>query len=201
MQEEEKQMLGDEISMKSKWLTWFYVISTIMLIGLTAYYVKYVTTKRRLDFVMGNKINLENPKKQAKNIKTEPGKLDEEVAAKVLERLKTWEDQLGFLDNNITQYNLAKELGTNSAYLSQVINTFKNQNFASYLKDLRITHAVNDLKADPEIIKSKSMIQIAEMYGFKSTSVFSQAFKEKIGVTPGVFFKKILEENQKKHLS
>jgi len=46
MQEEEKQMLGDIISTKSKWLTWFYVLSGIMLIGLSAYYTKYSRIKK-----------------------------------------------------------------------------------------------------------------------------------------------------------
>lgn len=185
MQEEERQQLGEMIKTKSKWLSWFYLICAMMLVGLAAYYVKYMTIKRRLDYVMENKIN------PVINSRPETSKLDKGVTAKVIENLEIWENNLGFLESNLTQYNLAKELGTNSAYLSQVINTFKNQNFSSYLKDLRITYAVNQLKANPEIVQSKSMIQIAEMFGFNSTNVFYRAFKEKFGVTPGVFFKRI----------
>jgi len=125
-------------------------------------------------------------------------KLDEEIVAKVLRNLKDWEEQKGFLDSNLTQQTLAKELNTNSAYLSQVINVHKKQNFASYLKDLRITYAINDLKSNPGIVQTKSMVQIAEMYGFNTVGVFSKAFKDKIGVTPEVFFKRIIEHSQRK---
>ncbi|AEM72116.1 transcriptional regulator, AraC family [Allomuricauda ruestringensis DSM 13258] len=121
-------------------------------------------------------------------------KVKEELVGEILEKLSFWEQQNGFLDNKITLHRLAKELNTNSSYLSKVINTHKNQNFASYLKDVRITYAINHLKEKPEIVKTKSMIQIAEMYGFNSLSVFTKTFKNKTGVTPGVFFKRILED-------
>ncbi len=193
MQEEEKQMLGDIISKKSKWLTWFYVLSGIMLIGLSAYYLKYLKIKKRLAYALSHRIDLDNPTLSPERQEAGDNKLDEEIVAKVLRNLEDWEEQKGFLDKNLTQQTLAKELNTNSAYLSQVINVHKKQNFASYLKDLRITHAINDLKSNPEIVQIKSMIQIAERYGFNSVGVFSKAFKDKIGVTPGVFFKNILE--------
>lgn len=124
----------------------------------------------------------------------------QELLREILKKLSFWEQQNGFLDNKITLHRLAKELNTNSSYLSKVINTHKNQNFASYLKDLRITYAINHLKENPEIVKTKSMIQVAEMYGFNSLSVFTKTFKTKTGVTPGVFFKRILEEEWRKTL-
>ena len=119
-------------------------------------------------------------------------KLKKEIYHRILERLDSWEMQNGFLDNKITLQGLAKVLNTNTSYLSKTINTLKGKNFAFYLKNIRINYAIEHLKENPEIIKSKSMIQIAELYGFNSTNVFSQAFKEKIGVTPGVYFKRIL---------
>lgn len=73
-------------------------------------------------------------------------KVKEELVGEILEKLSFWEQQNGFLDNKITLHRLAKELNTNSSYLSKVINTHKNQNFASYLKDVRITYAINHLK-------------------------------------------------------
>ena len=197
MQEEEKKLLGEMISAKSKWLTSFYVISGVMLLGLTAYYIKYTRAKKRLIYVMEHTIDLQMYKPITSTEDASDNKIDEEVASKVLDSLGEWERQKGFLDNTITQQILAKELNTNSTYLSQIINTYKNQNFASYLKDLRITHAINNLKKNPEIIQSKSMIHIAEMYGFNTTSVFSKAFKDKIGVTPGAFFRRIIEADKK----
>lgn len=118
-------------------------------------------------------------------------KLETGMFGEIMEKLTVWEDNNGYLDNKVTLHILSKRLNTNSSYLSKAINSVKEQNFSSYLKGLRISHAINELRTNPEIIQSKSMIQIAEMYGFNSTNVFTQAFKEKIGVTPGVFFKRI----------
>jgi len=183
MQEEEKQLLGSIISSKSKWLMWLYIISGCMLCGLMAYYIKYRRTKNRLANLMEKSIVLEhhNPVKQDKDL------LDEETVSKVLQNLEDWEKKNGFLENSLTQQSLAKDLNTNSSYLSKVINVHKNKNFASYLKDIRITYAINHLKKNPEIVKTKSMIQIAEMYGFNSISVFTKSFKNKTGLTPGFF--------------
>lgn len=189
MQEEEKELLGNIISSKSKWLTWLYVMCGCMLIGLTAYFIKYKRTKNRLARLMGGSLTLEKETKD---------QLDEETVAKVLQKLQIWEQKRGFLENSLTQQSLAKELNTNSSYLSKVINVHKSKNFASYLKDIRITYAINDLKENPKIVKTKSMIQIAEMYGFNSISVFTKCFKDKTGVTPGVFFKRILDDQWKK---
>ncbi|MBO0353122.1 helix-turn-helix transcriptional regulator [Muricauda ruestringensis] len=194
MQEEEKESLGNIISSKSKWLTWLYIMCGCMLIGLTAYFIKYKRTKNRLARLMGGSLTLEKTdvSKETKE------QLDEETVAKVLQNLEIWEQRKGFLENSLTQQSLAKELNTNSSYLSKVINVHKSKNFASYLKDIRITYAINDLKENPKIVKTKSMIQIAEMYGFNSISVFTKCFKDKTGVTPGVFFKRILDDQWKK---
>nr|WP_292962910.1 MULTISPECIES: helix-turn-helix transcriptional regulator [unclassified Allomuricauda] len=125
-------------------------------------------------------------------------KIKTELFFEIVEKLGSWEEQSGFLDNKVNLQRLAKTLHTNSTYLSKVINTHKNKNFASYLKDIRITYAINHLKENPKIVKTKSMIQIAEMYGFNSISVFTKSFKNKTGVTPGVFFKRILEDEWRK---
>ncbi|WP_417870670.1 AraC family transcriptional regulator [Flagellimonas ruestringensis] len=44
---------------------------------------------------------------------------------------------------------------------------------------------------------TESIIQIAKMYGFNSLSVFTKTFKNKTGITPGVFFKRLLEDEWK----
>ncbi len=120
--------------------------------------------------------------------------LKDPVLKAITKKLAIWESEKGFLDNSITLNSLAKKLNTNTAYLSKVVNEQKQQNFASYLKDIRITHAVNHLKENPEMVKTKSMIQIAEMYGFNSLSVFTASFKHKTAITPGKFFKQLLED-------
>ena len=118
---------------------------------------------------------------------------NETVLLSILTKLEQWEREKGFLDGALNQQDLAKQLDTNTTYLSQAINLYKGQNFSSYIKDLRITHAINALKENPGLAKNKSMIQLAELFGFNSTTVFNKAFKTKLGITPGVFLKKLFK--------
>lgn len=169
----------------------FYAGFLILVLGILGYGLMKKSRNRNIDYTY-----IDQSADQKITEKVSP-----EVLLKILYHLDCWEAEQGFLDNTVTQQTLAKKLNTNSSYLSKVVNTYKGQNFTNYLKDLRITHAINDLKENPEMVKTKSMIQIAEMYGFNSLGVFSEAFKSKLGVTPGKFIKQVLEEDLKNALN
>ncbi|MEL6976621.1 MAG: AraC family transcriptional regulator, partial [Bacteroidota bacterium] len=143
-------------------------------------------TKNRLKQVMAQTIEMERYP-DAVNEETATLQPSEELA----KAIKDWERDKGFLDSEVSLQALAKRFDTNTAYLSKNINILKGQNFSSYLKDIRLTHAINHMKAHPDIIKDKSQIQIAELFGFNSVSVFNRAMKSKIKVTLGAFTKEI----------
>ncbi|TMU56388.1 helix-turn-helix domain-containing protein [Flagellimonas algicola] len=189
---EEKSSLSQAINRRNKLLIVFYTVSAVLLIGCTGYYLKYRGTRQRLAKVMSQPVQVE--KRQAKGIQNTDDKLDTQMLSTVLDSLNLWEKELGFLDGSVTQHDLAKMIKTNSTYLSQTINHYKGQNFSSYLKDIRITYAINHLKENPTMAKSMSMIQIAEYYGFNSLPVFTKSLKRKIAVTPGVFIKQLVKE-------
>ncbi|MEM9076221.1 MAG: helix-turn-helix domain-containing protein [Bacteroidota bacterium] len=192
LEEEEKNTLAGIIQSKSKWLNLFYIVSTLLLLGTLALYFKYRNTQKKLALALYHPVTVVTaPALDTKTVMD--NKLNQEVISPILSRLEVWEKEKGFLDSTINQQDLAKQLGTNSTYLSQAINLYKGQNFSSYIKDLRITLAINTLKENPGLAKEKSMIQLAELFGFNSLSVFNKAFKSKIGVTPGVFLKQLFK--------
>lgn len=195
LEEEEKQVLNEAITSKQRFLNILYVASGLLLIGLLGYYLKYRETKKRLDYALTNTIKVEKPSKP-NTMDLAIDKSNEEVLLKILNRLDSWETEKGFLDGSLSQQSLAKLLNTNTSYLSQTINLYKGQNFSNYLKDLRVTYAINHLKENPVLAKNKSMIQLAELFGFSSTTVFTKAFKRKVGLTPGVFLKEILKDSK-----
>ncbi|WP_420399527.1 helix-turn-helix domain-containing protein [Flagellimonas sp.] len=192
LEAEEKSLSDQLIAQKSKLLLGFYVLCAVLFLGLASVYFRYRKTKSRLAKVMSQPVQVE--KGQAKGIQNTDDKLDTQMLSTVLDSLNLWEKELGFLDGSVTQHDLAKMIKTNSTYLSQTINHYKGQNFSSYLKDIRITYAINHLKENPGMAKTMSMIQIAEHYGFNSLPVFSKTLKRKIGVTPGVFIKQLVKE-------
>ncbi|WP_445734359.1 hypothetical protein [Mariniflexile sp.] len=116
--------------------------------------------------------------------------IPEHIIEEVLKSMSEFEISKGYLQKDITLNSLAKDFNTNSTYLSSIINHVKQNNFASYLKDLRITNAINCIKKDnPYLIYS--MNGLADKFGFITAESFSKAFMEKTGLKPSFFIKKL----------
>lgn len=114
----------------------------------------------------------------------------EDLYLSIILNLKQFEEQKQFLKIGISLNTLAKKLKTNTSYLSKVINTNKNKNFANYLNDLRIDYAVLQLAEDKKLCTYKIASIAAEM-GYKNEQTFSLAFKRKIGTTVSAYIKAI----------
>lgn len=192
-QEATKQLLSNEIHKKEGTIKRYIILSALLISLLAIYFIKYMVTRKKLKSVMDHDVE---------PLKSDPQKddiaqmgIDPEVVQSTLEGLNDWEKSLGYLKQETSQNSLAKELNTNTTYLSKIINTYKGQTFSNYIKDLRVTYAVNHLKENPKIIDIYSTIQIAEMFGFNSLDVFTRAIKTKIGLTPALFFKEIKRSN------
>lgn len=94
-------------------------------------------------------------------------------------------DDQGYLDPNIKINNIAKEIGTNTKYLSYIINSRYQKSFSAFMNDFRIEHA-------KELLSKKEYNQytiesIARMSGFNSKSLFNSVFKKATGKTPSEF--------------
>ncbi|WP_378172799.1 helix-turn-helix domain-containing protein [Aquimarina sp. SS2-1] len=122
--------------------------------------------------------------------KKEDVDIPEEVIESVLQKLQEFENKNQFAKKHYTLNSLAKELNTNSAYLSKIINVYKNVNFANYLNNLRIDFAVDQLSTNKSL-RSYTIQAIAEEVGFKNAQSFSSAFHKKTGIYPSYFIKHI----------
>jgi AraC-like DNA-binding protein len=119
-----------------------------------------------------------------------PLAISKEILEAVQLKLHAFETQKLFLNQELSLSSLAKLLGTNSSYLSKIINHTKGKSFKHYLNDMRIDHAYYDLKAHPK--KRKFTIEaIAFDNGFKSAESFSKKFKERFEIYPSVFLKSL----------
>ena len=109
----------------------------------------------------------------------------------IKEGLNKFEQDKMYLNHEVTQEDLAKNIGTNSTYLSIVINHYKGINFSSYLKDLRITDALNTLKDNPKMAKKYTIGGLAGVFGFKSGDSFSRALFNKTGINASSYIKRL----------
>ncbi len=87
-----------------------------------------------------------------------------------------------YLEPHLTLDRLAERLGVSSKLLSGTINRKLNKNFFELISDYRIEEARARL-ADPDR-RSCTINDIMKDCGFSSKSVFNQAFKKAVGVTP-----------------
>ena len=189
----EQQMKNKFHSEKSRMFYIFILLLGLSLLLFLTYYRNYRKLQKKLKAIMNEKI--EPLKSSPSDKRIAEMEMPMEAIENTLEKLNEWEDNLGYLEPEINQNSLSKTLNTNSSYLSKVVNTYKNQNFSNYLKDLRITYAINYIKDNPKFLENRSTIQVAEHFGFGSLDVFVRALKRKIGVTPAAFFRQIKKSN------
>lgn len=125
-------------------------------------------------------------------LKSKRNELSKEIASEILKKLSLFEKEEEYISANIKQVDFAKQLDTNSSYLSKVINQYKGKNFSQYINDLRIDYTIRKLKKDTRFRKY-TIKAIAEEVGFNNSESFSKAFYSKTGLQPSYFIKKIDE--------
>ncbi|WP_213276996.1 helix-turn-helix domain-containing protein [Chryseobacterium indologenes] len=116
--------------------------------------------------------------------------IPEDVKISILKELEAFETKELYLKKGITLVNLAKKIKTNTAYLSETINSNKGKNFNSYLNDLRIDYVLKRLIEDKKF-RSYKLPAIAEEIGYNNVQAFSVAFKKKTGTTTSIYIKEI----------
>ncbi|WP_114902386.1 helix-turn-helix domain-containing protein [Kordia sp. SMS9] len=165
------------------------LVLCIFMIVLLAFYAKQRQIKKRFkEFVQQHEQTVRTPKKAA-NIDTEDVKkigLAKEVIDQILAALDDFESKKLFIESDNTLPNLSKRFKTNSAYLSKVVNTYKNKKFAEYLNDLRIEHAIEKIQTDKQF-RLYTIKAIALEVGFNNSQSFARAFKRKTGIKPSDF--------------
>lgn len=94
-----------------------------------------------------------------------------------------------FLNPELTLSQLANELDISSHVLSQVINKKFRLNFFDFINNYRVEEF--KLRSTDSRYNSFSILGIAMDCGFNSKSAFNRIFKQKTGLTPSEFKKRI----------
>ncbi len=84
----------------------------------------------------------------------------------------------------LTIAELAREVKSNTQYVSKAINTFSGFSFNHFINRFRIVEARNLLVRYPINIPLE---QIMEKSGFQNRATFYRAFKNEVGITPKKF--------------
>ena len=93
-----------------------------------------------------------------------------------------------YRDKSFSAKELAKELGTNTRYISAVINSRFNTNFSCLINEYRIKEAQHKL-ADKRF-SDMTIEEVGAMVGFANRQSFYAAFYRVAGETPNNYRKK-----------
>lgn len=122
--------------------------------------------------------------------------LSEEQTNAILSRVRRVLDTPAHLFNPEFSLDMLAELaGTNSKYVSHVINTTYGKNFRALINECRIREASKRLE-DHENYGSYTIQAIGEDLGYKSPTSFILAFKKIVGMTPSVYQKLSVQPHQ-----
>jgi len=120
--------------------------------------------------------------------------LPEELSEKIQLRLnKALIENKLYLHQDLCMHQLAKEINTNTSYLSRTIKRTYNTNFTALLNALRINEA-KALLADPKY-GSYTINAISQECGYKNKSTFYKAFKKITGLEPYKYRKQMKQYN------
>lgn len=106
-----------------------------------------------------------------------------ELLAKIA---RVMEDGEAYCSADFSLNTLAALVGSNSRYVSQIINEAYGKNFSSYVNEFRIRLACERL-ADTKGYGLYTIRAIGESVGFKSHTTFLGVFKKITGMTPSVY--------------
>ncbi len=105
---------------------------------------------------------------------------------------KNIENILQYIDRNIKNVTLsstAEEFHITPAHLSRLFKDNVGINFSDYVTEKKLIKASELLKDNTDL----SIIDIANKLGYNTPSYFSSKFKDRFGVTPGIYKKAVME--------
>lgn len=103
--------------------------------------------------------------------------------------LDIMEHSKAFCDVDFSLNKLADMVGSNSTYVSQIINDSFERNFKTFINEYRVKEArrmLSDIN-----YKKYSIESISLMVGFKSRSRFDVIFREITGITPSFYIRSL----------
>lgn len=171
-----------------------YLVFGLILIALILLVVVFINIHKKKKYRKKAEEIIKSNIEQVSVIKPKNEDIDlgvpQEIIDQILSELDMFESHRGFVENDITISALAKKLGTNTKYLSKVINHYHKKNFINYMNSLRIDYTIEKLKTD-KVFRKYTIKAISAEMGFKNPESFSQAFFKNKGVYPSFFIKEL----------
>lgn len=192
-----KQKEISHLNLQSKWhkrvIILSIILSSIFLILFWRQKKKSKQLREKFDNLMSQQpYQIENKKIQIINESELVSKLNisEIIVADLVAKLERFENEKGYLQQDITIDYLVNLFDSNSNYVSKIINNVKKKSISQYINDLRIEYVVEQLKIQKNWRKF-TIQALAFEIGFSSADSFARAFTKKTGLKPSYFIKNL----------
>jgi AraC-like DNA-binding protein len=189
----EKEKIISKLVNKTQYFQQYLIFSAILLL----FVILWFTIKIGKDKIYKTKYEALTSKIAQEtiipNIKSKNKPVSDDIFEVIAYRLVQFEIEKAYRNPNITLISLAKDLNTNTTYLSRFFNQEKRISFSNYLSDLRIQDALETLKVD-KTIRSYKILAISYYFGFNNMESFSKAFYHKTGIYPSFYIKELNKE-------
>jgi AraC-like DNA-binding protein len=184
----QKKKTEEQLKAKSRYISYAGILAGFSVLSGLVLFIRTRRMRTRLNLLLekGPIIQSIAP---VKNLRP-PSTVPEAIRIDILKKLEAFENSDDFMRADLDLPSLALELETNTAYLSTVINSYKQLSFPNYINDLKITIAINRISDTPELLKFSHQ-GLAKHFGFKTAGSFSAAFYKKTGVTVSEFLKEL----------
>lgn len=129
-------------------------------------------------FIKNKPVLIQNDVAQTLTNSSSVEKLFNEIKTHMINK-KPW------INPEYTLEQLARDVNSNTQYVSAAINIYTKNNFKTYINEFRIQafiNAVNDIKS-----KKTSMKEVYLNVGFNSQSTFNRVFKQSQNISPTDF--------------
>lgn len=210
------QDFKEEFAQKSKFEGYVYILIlvaallAIFIIALFFYY-KQQRKKSRLQFErIIEKLNAQQENEDAdpvvvssaKNYVEADGEDDSslhisaEKEEELVQRMKDFEQQKLYLDQNISRPKMASDLNTNTKYLSYIIRKYRGLDFSDYINQNRINYITKQLYTE-STYRNYKISHLAELSGYSSHSRFANIFKKQMNISPSDFIAQLQKRAKK----
>ncbi len=171
------------------------ILLGISIFGVGYYYYRQELYKKRFLKLLDETSGDNQKNDQSRGDQSGSSWMTKETLDNLLNRLQQFEEKQGYLKQNLNTKDLAKSFGSNSSYLSKVVNTFKEKSFSNYINDLRVDFVIDKLKSDT-VFRKYTVKAIAQEIGFNNSEAFAKAFYRKVGIYPCYFIKELSKQTK-----
>lgn len=160
-------------------IKWWEIISVVFLvIGFSVFLYLYKQKNKQPEL----------PENQENEQEITSEKLSDNVNV-ILEKLAVFEENKGFLQDDLTLDDLARKIRSNRTDVSKVISEYKG-GFNAYIYKLRLNFIIDCLENDA-VLRMQNIETIAVKAGFKNRKTFTNAFKSQKNIAFSEYLEKL----------